>query len=50
MAKRTMKAFDEMCLTPVEHMPPEKIQGAPPAGERQSSGIRPPSERDRWLW
>ena len=24
MAKRTMKAFDEMCLTPVEEMPPEK--------------------------
>ena len=26
MAKRTMKAFDEMCLTPVEEMTPEKIQ------------------------
>ena len=26
MAKRTMKAFDEMCLTPVEDMPPEKIR------------------------
>ena len=26
MAKRTMKAFDEMCLTPVEQMPPEKIR------------------------
>ena len=26
MAKRTMKAFDEMCLTPVEEMPPEKIR------------------------
>ena len=25
MAKRTMKAFDEMCLTPVEEMTPEKI-------------------------
>ena len=25
-AKRTMKAFDEMCLTPVEEMPPEKIR------------------------
>ena len=24
--KRTMKAFDEMCLTPVEDMPPEKIR------------------------
>ena len=26
MAKRTMRAFDEMCLTPVEDMPPEKIR------------------------
>ena len=26
MAKRTMKAFDEMCLTPVEDMPPENIR------------------------
>ena len=26
MAKRTMKAFDEMCLTPVEEMTPEKIR------------------------
>ena len=26
MAKRTMRAFDEMCLTPVEEMPPETIR------------------------
>ncbi len=26
MAKRTMKAFDEMCLTPVEEMAPEDIR------------------------
>ena len=26
MAKRTMRAFDEMCLTPVEDMPPETIR------------------------
>ena len=26
MAKRTMRAFDEMCLTPVEDMPPEKVR------------------------
>ena len=26
VAKRTMKAFDEMCLTPIEAMPPEKIR------------------------
>ena len=26
MAKRTMRKFDEMCLTPVEDMPPEKIR------------------------
>ena len=27
MAKRTMKAFDEMCLTPADDMPPEKTRG-----------------------
>ena len=26
MAKRTMKAFDEMCLTPVVEMTPERIR------------------------
>ena len=26
MAKRTMKVFDEMCLTPVEDMAPERIR------------------------
>ena len=26
MAKRTMRAFDEMCLTPVQDMPPETIR------------------------
>ena len=26
MEKRTMKAFDEMCLTPVEEMTPEDIR------------------------
>ncbi len=26
MAKRTMRAFDEMCLTPVEAMTPEEIR------------------------
>ena len=26
MAKRTMKAFDEMCLTPVEDLAPERIR------------------------
>ena len=26
MAKRTMRAFDEMCLTPVEDMSPGKIR------------------------
>ncbi len=25
MSKRTMRAFDEMCLTPVEEMAPEDI-------------------------
>ena len=40
MAKRTMKAFDEMCPTPVEDMPPEKIRALRPAGERESSGVR----------
>ena len=26
MSKRTMKAFDEMCLTPLEDMAPERIR------------------------
>ena len=26
LSKRTMKAFDEMCLTPVEDMAPERIR------------------------
>ena len=26
MSKRTMRAFDEMCLTPVEEMTPEDIR------------------------
>ena len=26
MAKQTMRAFDEMCLTPVEEMTPEEIR------------------------
>ena len=26
MAKQTMRAFDEMCLTPVEDMTPEQIR------------------------
>ena len=26
MTKRTMKAFDEMCLTPVEDLAPERIR------------------------
>ena len=26
MEKRTMKAFDEMCLTPVEELAPERIR------------------------
>ena len=26
MSKRTMKVFDEMCLTPVEEMAPERIR------------------------
>ncbi len=26
MAKRTMRTFDEMCLTPVEEMTPEEIR------------------------
>ena len=40
MAKRTMKALDEMCLPPVEHMPPAEDPGAPSAGEREPSGVR----------
>ncbi len=28
MSKRTMRAFDEMCLTPVEEMAPEDIRAS----------------------
>ena len=45
MAKRTMKAFDEMCLTPVEEMTPEKIR-ASDAGECEPGGVRPLSQCD----
>ena len=27
IAKQTMRSFDEMCLTPVEDLTPEDIQG-----------------------
>ena len=54
MAKRTMKAFDEMCLTPVEEIVTNARGGdnarkgsrAPAAEEREPSGVRAPSERD----
>ncbi|MCY4596888.1 MAG: hypothetical protein OXC19_19065 [Bryobacterales bacterium] len=38
-SKRTMRAFDEMCLTPVEEMAPEDIR-ASGAREREPGGIR----------
>ena len=47
MAKRTMKAFDEMCLTPVEDMPPEKIRALRLRENASQAGVRAPSERDR---
>ncbi|MDE0622819.1 MAG: hypothetical protein OXH83_14240 [Bryobacterales bacterium] len=38
MSKRTMKAFDEMCLTPVQEMAPERDLRNPDAGEKEPSG------------
>ena len=38
MAKRTMRAFDETCLTPVADMPPEKIR-APRLQENASQAM-----------
>jgi len=35
MAKRTMRSFDEMCLTPVEDLALDEIQGLP---VRQGTG------------
>ena len=34
MAKRTMKVFDETCLTPVEEMAPERIREIRPRRRR----------------
>ena len=42
MAKRTMKAFDEMCLTPVEEMTPEKVR---PRRSRRSACGRTRAKR-----
>ena len=38
MSKRTMRAFDEMCLTPVEEMAPEEIR-APWLRENASQAV-----------
>ena len=48
MSKRTMKAFDQMCLTPVDDMAPEDIRAPPqrdgwvgePAGARREAPAR----------
>ena len=47
-AKRTMRAFDEMCLTPVEEMAPEEIR-ASASGKREPSGVRMLPQRDDGL-
>ena len=45
MAKRTMKVFDEMCLTPVEDMAPKRIreirrrENASQAGTGPGAGV-----------
>ena len=49
MAKRTMRAFDEMCLTPVEDMSPEKIRALRLRENASQAVIRAPSERDHGL-
>ena len=40
MVTRTMKAFDEMCLTAVEEMAPEE-SGRSGYGRMRASGVRP---------
>ena len=47
MPKRTMKVFDEMCLTPVEDMAPERIRQIRMPGEREPGGVCPLPQRDR---
>ena len=42
MAKRTMKAFDETYLTPVEDMPPEKIRALRPRPPPHHGASRAP--------
>ena len=45
MSKRTMRKFDEMCLTPVREMAPEDIR-APAARACEPGGVRPLPQRD----
>ncbi len=45
MDKRTMREFDEMCLTPVRPLKPKEIR-APSARRRQPGGFRTLSQRD----
>ena len=45
MTKRTMKPFDEMCLTPLEDMPPENIRALRLRENASQAVFAPPSER-----
>ena len=46
MAKRTMRAFDEMCLTPVEEMTPKAISRASASRACEPGGVRALPQRD----
>lgn len=41
MSKRTMKTFDEMCLSPIEEIAAERNPRSPAAGECEPSGACP---------
>ena len=40
MSKQTMRKFDEMCLAPVEDMPPERTRTASRSQNRSSRASR----------
>jgi putative transcriptional regulator len=46
MDKRTMRDFDEMCLTPVQPLKPTEIRALRLREGASQGGFRPISERD----
>jgi hypothetical protein len=49
MDKRTMREFDDRCLTPVRLLRPKQIRALRLAGRRQPGSLCPPSQRDNGL-